>query len=115
MRKYLLADEPPKKIAFNVPSWAFVPDDEIGHLQESCGNVSCKECKRVQSHRNKGCIHCCKHEVLQLTTDLLECKTLDIEHEVLSVMCGKCGKIYVKDEWEELFGRRLVNIKEDSA
>jgi len=29
MRKYLLADEPPKKIAFNVPSWAFVPDDEI--------------------------------------------------------------------------------------
>ena len=106
--RYLLAEPTSPRVKFRVPSWAFVPDDEIGEIQQQVGNVSCKECKRVSSCWNKACVHCCKHEVLRLMTERLESRALDIEVEVLAVVCEKCGKTYAKDEWEELYGRRIV-------
>lgn len=106
--RILLAEEQTKNISFEVPSWAFIPDDEMGELQAQVGNVYCKECKQVQSHKNKACVHCCKHENLRLTTERLE--SLSVEGiDILAVVCEKCGKQYGQDEWEELYGRKIVN------
>jgi hypothetical protein len=86
-----------------------VPDDEFGTQQALLGYVYCKACNKIQSHENKACMLCCKHEVLRFTTERLGNRTLEMYIEMLAVVCEKCGKIYAKDEWEELYGRKIVN------